>query len=88
MTKLIGDDSHATSRLMMIMAPPPARIPSLVIPARLTGDPNESLKIVGEAIGKPHSLLTEEAWIEFEASCAETHLGETTLECHLWKYYH
>lgn len=39
---IIDDDSNATSGLMMIMAPPPARTPSLIISARSTGDPSEA----------------------------------------------
>ncbi|TVY18015.1 Zeaxanthin epoxidase-like protein [Lachnellula arida] len=37
------------------------------------------LKIFGEFQTKLRDLLTDEAWSEFEATCAETHLGETTL---------
>ncbi|ESZ99283.1 hypothetical protein SBOR_0324 [Sclerotinia borealis F-4128] len=37
------------------------------------------LKIFGEFQTKLRGLLSDEAWSEFEASCAETHLGETTL---------
>ena len=37
------------------------------------------LKISGEIQGKLRSLLTAEAWTELEATSAETHLGETTL---------
>ncbi|KAL9094515.1 MAG: hypothetical protein Q9165_003074 [Trypethelium subeluteriae] len=41
--KIIMDDSRrATAGLMMIMAPPPARNPSLVIAARYTGDPQDA----------------------------------------------
>ncbi|KAL9077826.1 MAG: hypothetical protein Q9157_003252 [Trypethelium eluteriae] len=43
--KVIMDDSrHATAGLMMIMAPPPARNPSLIIAARYTGDPQDAPK--------------------------------------------
>ncbi|OJK03453.1 hypothetical protein ASPACDRAFT_49637 [Aspergillus aculeatus ATCC 16872] len=38
MKPLMADGQHATSGLMMIMASPPARVPSLVISARYTGD--------------------------------------------------
>lgn len=45
MKKVIDNESYATSGLMMIMAPPPARnTPSLAISARLTGNPNEASK--------------------------------------------
>ena len=37
------------------------------------------IKIFGEMKAKLHSILTDEAWTEFEATCAQTHLGETTL---------
>ena len=39
MKPLMNDGRYATSGLMMIMAPPPARRPSIVIAARYTGDP-------------------------------------------------
>ena len=39
MRTLMDDSSHATSGLIMTMAPPPARKPSIVISARYTGDP-------------------------------------------------
>ncbi|PWY82037.1 FAD binding domain-containing protein [Aspergillus heteromorphus CBS 117.55] len=38
MKTLMADTQHATAGLMMIMAPPPTRTPSLVISARYTGD--------------------------------------------------
>lgn len=38
MKPLMDDDSKATAGLMMIMAPPPARKPCLVIAARFTGN--------------------------------------------------
>ncbi|KAI2889713.1 CAZyme family AA7 [Aspergillus niger] len=38
MKQIMDDPQHATAGLMMIIAPPPARIPSLVISARYTGD--------------------------------------------------
>ncbi|PYI30570.1 FAD binding domain-containing protein [Aspergillus indologenus CBS 114.80] len=38
MKPLMADGKHATAGLMMIMASPPARVPSLVISARYTGD--------------------------------------------------
>lgn len=37
------------------------------------------IKISGEMKAKLHSILTDEAWTEFETTCAQTHLGETTL---------
>ena len=39
MKPLMDDDRYATSGLIMTMAPPPARKPSIVISARYTGDP-------------------------------------------------
>ena len=42
MKVLMDDGRHATSGLMIITAPPPARKPSLVIAARYTGDPENS----------------------------------------------
>lgn len=44
MKKLMDDGSYGTAGLMMIMAPPPARNPSLVISARYTGDCNDASK--------------------------------------------
>ncbi|KAI9709690.1 MAG: hypothetical protein M1820_003092 [Bogoriella megaspora] len=38
MKVIMNDGRYATAGLMMIMAPPPARSPSVVIAARLTGD--------------------------------------------------
>ena len=38
MKSLMEDDTKATSGLMMVMAPPPARNPCLIIAARFTGD--------------------------------------------------
>ena len=38
MKPLMDDSRHATSGLIMTMAPPPARKPSIVISARYTGD--------------------------------------------------
>ncbi|KAI9714030.1 MAG: hypothetical protein M1820_000760 [Bogoriella megaspora] len=37
------------------------------------------IRIPGVLKDKVRALLTEEAWAEFEATCAETQLGETTL---------
>lgn len=42
MRALMDDDSHATAGLMMVMAPPPARKPALVIAARYTGNPDNA----------------------------------------------
>ena len=42
MKSLMDDSRHATAGLMMIMAPPPNRNPSLVISARFTGDPADA----------------------------------------------
>ncbi|MCJ1385633.1 hypothetical protein MMC17_008756 [Xylographa soralifera] len=39
MKDLMDDSRHATAGLMMIMAPPPARKPSLIIAARYVGNP-------------------------------------------------
>lgn len=39
MKSLLDDSRYATSGLIMTMAPPPARKPSIVISARYTGDP-------------------------------------------------
>ncbi|TVY82051.1 FAD-linked oxidoreductase [Lachnellula suecica] len=44
MKHLMDDDSHGTAGLMMIMAPPPARNPCLVIAARFTGNPDDAPK--------------------------------------------
>ncbi|PWY76055.1 FAD-binding domain-containing protein [Aspergillus sclerotioniger CBS 115572] len=38
MKQIMDDPTHATAGLMMAIAPPPARTPSLVISARYTGD--------------------------------------------------
>ena len=38
MSIIMDNSDHATAGLIMIMAPPPARKPSIVIAARLTGD--------------------------------------------------
>ncbi|MCJ1405309.1 hypothetical protein MMC11_008536 [Xylographa trunciseda] len=45
MKDLMDDSSHATAGLMMIMAPPPARKPSLVIAARYIGDPDNAKEV-------------------------------------------
>jgi 2-polyprenyl-6-methoxyphenol hydroxylase-like FAD-dependent oxidoreductase len=37
------------------------------------------IKISGEMKAKLHGLLTNEAWTEFEVTCARSYLGETTL---------
>lgn len=42
MNIIMSDDRYPTSGLMMIMAPPPARKPSLMISARLTGNPDHA----------------------------------------------
>jgi hypothetical protein len=42
MKNLMDDSRYATAGLMMIMAPPPARNPCLVIAARYTGDPKDA----------------------------------------------
>ncbi|KAF7871496.1 hypothetical protein EAF04_003603 [Stromatinia cepivora] len=42
MKDLIDDGRYATAGLMMIMAPPPARNPCLVIAARYTGNPDDA----------------------------------------------
>ncbi len=42
MKALMDDNRYETSGLMMVMAPPPVRQPSLVISARLTGDPEDA----------------------------------------------
>lgn len=42
MKLLMDDDSKATAGLMMIMAPPPARKPCLIIAARFTGNPEHA----------------------------------------------
>ena len=43
--KLVMDDErYGTSGLLMVAAPPPARKPSLIVSARLTGDPNDADK--------------------------------------------
>ncbi|TGO07034.1 hypothetical protein BTUL_0342g00010 [Botrytis tulipae] len=42
MKNLMNNDQYATAGLMMIMAPPPARDPCLVIAARYTGNPNDA----------------------------------------------
>ncbi|ESZ99289.1 FAD/FMN-containing dehydrogenase [Sclerotinia borealis F-4128] len=42
MKDLMENDRYATAGLMMIMAPPPKRLPCLVIAARYTGDPNDA----------------------------------------------
>ncbi|TVY32060.1 FAD-linked oxidoreductase [Lachnellula subtilissima] len=42
MKNLMDDDRHATAGLMMIMAPPPARNPCLVIATKYTGDPEQA----------------------------------------------
>ena len=39
---VIDDSRYGTSGLMMVMAPPPKRQPSLVVAARLTGDPADA----------------------------------------------
>ncbi|TGO46140.1 hypothetical protein BOTNAR_0611g00070 [Botryotinia narcissicola] len=43
MKSLMNNDQHATAGLMMIMAPPPARDPCLVIAARYTGNTNDAV---------------------------------------------
>lgn len=48
MKPLMDDSSRATSGLMMVLAPPPHRNPSLVIAARFTGNPADA-----EAAYKP-----------------------------------
>ena len=42
MKPLMDDSRYATSGLLMTMAPPPARKPSIVISARYTGDPADA----------------------------------------------
>ncbi|KAI9643585.1 hypothetical protein NHQ30_008207 [Ciborinia camelliae] len=42
MKDLMDDDRYATAGLMMIMAPPPARNPCLVISTRYTGNPDDA----------------------------------------------
>ncbi|TVY18018.1 FAD-linked oxidoreductase azaL [Lachnellula arida] len=42
MKDLMNDDRHGTAGLMMIMAPPPARNPCLVIATKYTGDPKNA----------------------------------------------
>lgn len=42
MKVLMDDSTHATAGLMMVMAPPPARKPTLVIAARYTGNPGDA----------------------------------------------
>lgn len=42
MKTLMDDDRYATAGLVMIMAPPPARKPSVIISARYIGDPSNS----------------------------------------------
>ena len=42
MEPLMDDSRYATSGLIMTMAPPPARKPSIVILARYTGDPADA----------------------------------------------
>ena len=42
MGPLMDDSRYATSGLIMTMAPPPHRKPSLIISARFTGDPSEA----------------------------------------------
>ena len=44
MKVLMDDSDYATSGLIMTMAPPPARKPSIVISARYTGDPADAKK--------------------------------------------
>lgn len=44
MQNIMNDAEYATSGLMMIMAPPPARNPSLIISARLIGNPADAQK--------------------------------------------
>ena len=42
MEDLMGNNRYGTSGLMMVMAPPPARKPSLIISTVLTGDPRDA----------------------------------------------
>ena len=44
MKDLMDDSRYATSGLIMTMAPPPARKPSIIISARYTGDPMDTEK--------------------------------------------
>ena len=52
MKSLMDDSRYATSGLIMTMAPPPARNPSIIISARYTGDPSR----VEEAYKPLHDL--------------------------------
>ena len=42
MNVIIDDERYGTSGLMMVTAPPPTRKPTLIIAARLTGDPKDA----------------------------------------------
>lgn len=44
MKVVMDDERYGTSGLMMVAAPPPTRKPSLIISARLTGDPEDAGK--------------------------------------------
>lgn len=72
---IMNNDKYATSGLMMIMAPPPNRQPSLMISARMTGDPADA-KHAYEALYKLKPLAAPGGEIPVQnASDARAALG-------------
>lgn len=75
MKNLMDDDRHATAGLIMILAPPPARKPCLVIATKYTGDPKHAPEAY-KALYELHPLVANGASVPIQnANDAQDALG-------------